>query len=147
MSIQTKFRKVVLTETPSAANDATTKSYVDTLSDGRREDTTTTTDGVATTIATIATTSGATTMVVSNVTAVRTDVAGATAAFQLRAAYRNTGAALEQLGADDLATFNNVTGTNYTMSSSSSGTNVIVQVQGDTGHTVDWKAVTNIYES
>lgn len=147
MSIQSKFRKIVLTEAPSGSNDVTTKSYVDGLVDGRREDITSTTNNTVTTIATIGTTSGSTTVIISNITAVRTNVSDASAAFQLRSAYKNTGAALEQIGIDDLTSFKNTSAVNYNSVTTSSGTDILIQIQGDTGHDVDWKAITNVFES
>jgi len=146
MSSFSVFKKISLVDTPTASNDATTKAYVDAV-DGRQVTTITTANNTPTTVATVATTTDTTILIVSQLTAIRTDVADSNAAFQIRAGFKNTSGTVTQLGADDLASFVEPLALPYTVDTSISGTNIIIRVTGETGHTVDWKATTYSYVS
>lgn len=146
MSTYTVFKKISLVDTPSSSNDATTKAYVDGV-DGRQVTTVSTTNNTPTTIATVSTASDKTILVVSQLTAIRTNVSDSNAAFQIRAGFKNTSGTLTQMGADDLAHFAEPITLAYDVITTISGTDILIQVIGDTGHDVDWKATTYAYSS
>ncbi len=143
----TQYKKILLIDAPSSGSDATNKTYVDTI-DGRRVDTIQTTTATPATIASIATVSNKTVIVMSVVTVRRSDATGAYATFMLTSSFFNDGTSpITQIGADDIGVSKTAAANNYIVSSAVSGANILIQVTGDTGHTVEWKAVTHTYTS
>lgn len=143
----TQYKKILLIDAPTSASDATNKSYVDSI-DGRQVNTIQTTTATPTTIATIATISNRTIATMSVITARRSDTTGSYATFMLSGSHFNDGTSpISQIGADDLSVSKTASAGNYTVSTSVSGPNVLIQVTGDTGHTVEWKAITHTYTS
>jgi hypothetical protein len=97
--------------------------------------TVTTTNAAATTIATIATSSGVNYIVDCRFVARRTDVAGTGAGYIYSATYRNVGGVLTRIGQtkstqEDVAAWD--------VNGAVSGTNILLQVIGAAGSTINW---------
>jgi hypothetical protein len=99
----------------------------------------TTTDNTLTTISTIPTSSDNVYGLNIQTEARRTDSGSEGAVYFVRAGYKNISGVLTQLGIDDATTFNDAGSATWINATTSSGTDILIQVQGEIGKTIEWK--------
>ena len=101
-------------------------------------DTVTTANNVLTTITTIPTNTDTTYFIDARLVARRTDSGTESAGYKLYATYRNNGGVLSQVGSDDLLSQED--SAQWDVETVISGTNILIQVMGQNGKTIDWKS-------
>lgn len=100
-----------------------------------------TTDATPTTIATLSTTSNSASYVISRIVAKNTTDNTTVAAYTLSASFKNTAGTLTQVGIDDLLSFENTT--SWNVSTSISGTDILIQVTGQAAINITWMSYTS----
>jgi len=133
----------------TACGSTTPLSYSDFLTaataDSVNTATVSTTDDTVTQIATIATASNKSYMVIADIIARETDDSDESAGYTLRAHYRNDGGTLTQIGGDDLVAFESTAGWN--VSTAVDTTNIDINVQGGPATTnVSWSVSYKVRE-
>jgi len=108
---------------------------------GDTVDTVTTTDATTTTISTIATSSDTTYFLSAKLVARRTDSGSESAGYKLMATYRNNGGTLSQVSSDDLLSQED--SAQWNVDTTISGTNIIIEVTGQSSKTINWKSSWN----
>nr|QBK86418.1 MAG: hypothetical protein LCMAC102_02130 [Marseillevirus LCMAC102] len=96
-----------------------------------------TTDATVTTLATIATTTDRSTLIDVKVSARNTGASEA-AGYFLKSVFRNNTGTVTQVGTDDLLSFEDNTA--WAVTTSISGTNILVRVTGVAATTINWKS-------
>jgi hypothetical protein len=111
-------------------------------SGGQNSATIQTTDATITTIDTIPTTSDNVYYLIANIVCIKTNTVDVAATYTLSAGFFNSGGILSLIGVIDLLA--NEINTNYNVNAIVSGTNILIQVQGDVGEDVNWKVIYNL---
>ncbi len=110
------------------------------VDDHKTVNTVSTTDNVLTTIATIAIPDNTVVGINAKIVGRRTDAADRYVADIRAAVFREAAGSATLQGANDLE-FERSSDPQYTIQIAVSGNNALIQVQGDTGHTINWRCV------
>lgn len=100
--------------------------------------TVTTSDATVTTIATISTSTNISYIVEATIVARRTDSGSESGGYHIKAVFRNNGGTLTKVASDDKVSIEDTNP--WDVSTSVSGTNILIRVTGQSSKTIDWKS-------